>query len=411
MSNPNPRYDVEAVREDFPILKRQVCGKDLIYFDNAATTLKPKVVVDAVSEHLLMGASNVHRGVHQLSEDATQLFEGSREKMRKFINAGRCEEVIFTAGTTGSINLVAMSYGKSVLRPGDEIIASHMEHHSNIVPWQILCEQTGAVLKVMPMNSKGELILEEYEKLLSDRTKIVSIVYVSNALGTINPVKIITELAHKKGAVVMVDAAQAAAHIELDVQSLGCDFLALSSHKIFGPTGAGVLYGRYELLAKMPPLFGGGDMIESVTFEKTSYAKLPNLHEAGTPDIAGVIGLGAAVDYITGLGLKKIQAYEDNLLDNGTKCLEQVEGLNIIGTAENKASVLTFTLDGVHPHDIGSMLDMDGIAIRAGHHCAQPVMQYYGVPATARASLSIYNTKEEFDTLAVSLTKLREMFN
>jgi len=403
-------FDVDSVREDFPILEREVRGKSLIYLDNAATTLKPKMVAEAVYEHYLMGASNVHRGVHQLSEDATRLYEGSREKVRKFLNARRSEQVIFTSGTTASINLVAKSYGKSNLKEGDEIIISQMEHHSNIVPWQMLCQEVGCTLKVIPMNAAGELIIEEYEKLLSERTKIVSVVYISNALGTINPVKTITEMAHKHGAVVLLDAAQAVAHTPIDVQSLDCDFLAFSSHKLFGPTGVGVLYGRTELLAKMPPLMGGGDMIETVTFEKSTYAKLPNLHEAGTPNIAGVIGLGAAVDFVTGVGLKQIAAYEDRLLEYGTKKLIEVEGLKLIGTAENKASVLAFTLDGVHPHDIGSVLDMDGIAVRAGHHCAQPVMQFYGVPATARASLSLYNKKEEIDKLAESLTKLREMF-
>jgi len=403
-------FDVDSVREDFPILEREVRGKSLIYLDNAATTLKPKMVAEAVYEHYLMGASNVHRGVHQLSEDATRLYEGSREKVRKFLNARRSEQVIFTSGTTASINLVAKSYGKSNLKEGDEIIISQVEHHSNIVPWQMLCQEVGCTLKVIPMNAAGELIIEEYEKLLSERTKIVSVVYISNALGTINPVKTITEMAHKHGAVVLLDAAQAVAHTPIDVQSLDCDFLAFSSHKLFGPTGVGVLYGRTELLAKMPPLMGGGDMIETVTFEKSTYAKLPNLHEAGTPNIAGVIGLGAAVDFVTGVGLKQIAAYEDRLLEYGTKKLIEVEGLKLIGTAENKASVLAFTLDGVHPHDIGSVLDMDGIAVRAGHHCAQPVMQFYGVPATARASLSLYNKKEEIDKLAESLTKLREMF-
>jgi cysteine desulfurase / selenocysteine lyase len=410
MNNINAPYDVESVREDFPILERQVRGKDLIYFDNAATTLKPNVVSEAVLNHYRMGASNIHRGVHQLSEDATMLFEGTRSKMQKFLNAGRSEEIIFTSGTTAGINLIAKSYGRSVLKKGDEILISYMEHHSNIVPWQMLCEEIGCVLKVVPMNQDGEMIMEEFDRLLTPKTKIVSIVYISNALGTINPIKTITDMAHKKGAVVVVDAAQAVAHVKIDVQTLGCDFLVLSSHKLFGPTGVGVLYGRNELLAKMPPLMGGGDMIETVSFEKTTYAKLPNLHEAGTPDIAGVIGLGAAIDFVRGIGLKKIAAYEAELLDYGTKVLEEVEGLKLIGTAKKKASVLAFTLDGVHPHDIGSCLDMDGIAIRAGHHCAQPVMQFYGLPATARASLSIYNKKEELDALAVSLKKIREMF-
>ncbi len=403
-------FDVNAIRDDFPILERQVREKDLVFLDNAATTLKPKMVVDVVAEHYLMGASNIHRGVHQLSEDATRLYEGARDKTRHFINAARSEEVIFTSGTTASINLIAKSYGKSQLKSGDEVLISYMEHHSNIVPWQMLCDEIGCVLKVVPINDKGELIMEEFEKLLTERTKIVSITYVSNALGTINPVKTITEMAHNKGAIVIVDAAQAVAHIKIDVQALGCDFLAMSAHKLFGPTGVGFLYGRNELLAQMPPLMGGGDMIEMVTFEKTTYAKLPNLHEAGTPHIAGVIGLGAAIDYVCGVGLEKIQAYENELLVYGTECLRSVKGLNLIGTADNKASVISFTLDDVHPHDIGSILDMDGIAVRAGHHCAQPVMQHFGVPATARASLAFYNRKSEFEKLAKSLDKIREMF-
>ena len=403
-------FDVERVREDFPNLSREVQGKPLIYLDNAATTLKAQVVIDAVTDYYAKYSANVHRGVHTLSEEATIHYEGTREKVRSFINARDKSEIIFTSGTTAAINLVAQSFGRSHLREGDEVLISQMEHHSNIVPWQILADQIGIVLKVAPMNEKGELIWDEFEALVNEKTKLISIVAVSNSLGTINPYKKITSLAKSRDIPVLLDAAQLMAHAKLDVQALECDFVAFSGHKMFGPTGVGVLYGRRELLKRMPPVIGGGDMIRTVSFEKSTYADIPYKFEAGTPNIAGVIGLGAAVDYIRSINRDSILAYERELLAYGTEQLQTVDGLKLIGTAENKNSILAFILDGVHPHDIGSLLNMDGIAIRAGHHCTQPVMQYYGVPATARASLSIYNRKEDIDHLVVSLKKAREMF-
>lgn len=402
--------DVAAIRKDFPILSTTVHGKPLVYLDNAATTLKPKQVVQTIERHYLLGAANVHRGLHFLSEEATREYEGARDKVRAFLNAQDTAEIIFTSGTTASINLVAQSYGASTLKPGDEIVITHMEHHSNIVPWQMLCEYTGAKLRVAPIDDDGSVNMDALAKLIGPKTKLVSVVYVSNSLGTINPVTDIIALAKAQGAKVLLDAAQTVAHLPVDVQKLDCDFLAFSAHKIFGPTGVGVLYGKRALLNAMPPIFGGGDMIRSVTFEKTEYAPLPHKFEAGTPNIGGVIGLGAAIDYVTKIGHAAIAAHEDELLRYGMARLSEVPNLKFVGTATKKASILAFTLGDVHPHDIGSLLDQDGIAIRAGHHCTQPVMARFGVPATARASLSFYNTKDEVDALAASLRKVQEMF-
>ena len=400
---------VEEIRKDFPILSTTARGRPLVYLDNAATTLKPKSVVEAVQRHLLLGASNVHRGVHYLSEKATADFEASREKVRSFINAREKAEIIFTAGTTVGINLVAHSYG-SLLKAGDEIIISAMEHHSNIVPWQMLCERQGLTLRVVPVNDRGELDLTALEQLINQKTRLVAIVAVSNALGTINPIKHIIDLAHSHDVPVLLDAAQAVAHIPLDVQTLDVDFLVFSSHKLFGPTGLGVLYGRRELLDRMPPFLGGGDMIRSVTFAKTTYAELPAKFEAGTPHIAGVIGLGAAIDYVNHVGLAAIASAEDELLHYGKRCLSEIPGLRMIGTAEHKTSIFGFVLDDIHPHDIGTLLDQEGIAIRAGHHCTQPLMDRFGVPATARASLAFYNTKSEIDSLVQAILKVQRLF-
>ncbi|TWW09260.1 cysteine desulfurase [Planctomyces bekefii] len=407
---PWTQEDIEIIRQDFPALKQLARGKPLVYLDSGATALKPKVVVDAEVEHLLYGASNVHRGVHFLSEQATRKFEDSREKARAFLNARETSEIIFTSGTTAGINLVAYSFG-SLLKAGDEVLISHMEHHSNIVPWQMLCERQVVVLLVAPIDDRGELIMEEFARLIGPKTRLVAITALSNALGTINPLQEIVRLAHAKDVPVLFDAAQAAPHMALDVQALDVDFLTISSHKLFGPTGVGVLYGKRALLERMPPFLGGGDMIRSVSFERTTYAPLPAKFEAGTPNISGVIAFGVALDYINKLGLARIAAYEHELLDYGTKVLSTVPGLTLVGTARHKASILSFTLDNVHPHDIGTMLDQDGIAIRAGHHCAQPVMSRYGVPATARASLAFYNTKAELDLLAQSLRKCVEVFS
>jgi cysteine desulfurase / selenocysteine lyase len=403
-------FEVEKVRKDFPILSEKVHGKSLVYFDNAATSQKPQVVIDAVHRYLSTYNSNIHRGVHGLSERATEAFEQSRKKVQRFINAAESREVIFVRGTTEAINLVAQSYGRTHIGSGDEIVISGMEHHSNIVPWQILCEQTGAVLRVVPINDAGELLLDEYEKLLTPRTRLVSIVHVSNSLGTINPVREIVHLAHRQGIPVLVDGAQATPHLTVDVRALDCDFYAFSGHKVFGPTGIGVLYGKAELLEAMPPYQGGGDMIKSVTFEKTLYNDLPYKFEAGTPHITGVIGLGAALDYLNGIGLERIIPYEHGLLEYATEALSPIPDLRIIGTAREKASLISFVLDGVHAHDVGTILDHDGVAIRAGHHCTMPVMQRFGVPATARASLAFYNTKEEIDVLVGAIHKAIEMF-
>ena len=403
-------FEADSIREDFPILKQLVYGKPLVYLDNAATSQKPTAVIDAMTHYYATDNSNIHRGVHLLSERATQQYEEARVKAQHFINAAAPKEIIFTRGTTEAINLVAGSYGRANVVSGDEVLISAMEHHSNIVPWQILCEEKGARLRVAPINDDGELILEEFAKLLNERTKIVSLAHVSNALGTINPIRAIVEIAHRHNVPVMIDGAQAAPHMKLHVQELNCDFYAFSGHKVFGPTGIGVLYGKASLLDAMPPYQGGGDMIASVTFEKTTYNTLPYKFEAGTPNIAGTIGLGAAIDYVNQIGVERIARYEQELLDYGTDALSQIPGLRLIGTAKDKAGVLSFVLEGVHPHDVGTILDREGIAIRTGHHCAMPVMDRFGIPATARASLAFYNTKEEIDALVAGIHKVKEVF-
>jgi cysteine desulfurase/selenocysteine lyase len=404
-------FDVNRVRADFPILNQQVYGRPLVYLDNAATSQKPSVVIDALNDYYTKANANVHRGVHYLSQLATREYEEARHKVKCFLNAADTREIIFTRGTTESINLVASSYGRRFLKEGDEIIISAMEHHSNIVPWQLLCEQVGANLRVIPINDDGELMVDEFARLLGPRTRFVSLVHLSNALGTINPIKRVIELAHSQDVPVLVDGAQAAPHLKVDVRELDCDFYAFSGHKLCGPTGIGVLYGKAELLEAMPPYQGGGDMIASVSFEKTTYNALPYKFEAGTPHIAGVIGLGVAIDYLSELGLERITAYEKELLDYATELIGTVPGLRIIGTAREKASVLSFTIDNIHPHDIGTILDQEGIAIRAGHHCAQPVMKRFGVPATARASFAFYNTKEEVEALVGAIHRVIEVFS
>ena len=403
--------DLTSIRADFPILRQRIHGKSLVYLDNAASVQKPKAVIDAISECYSGYYANIHRGVHLLSERSTMAYEGAREKVRAFLNAASTQEIIFTRNTTESINLVASSFGGSAVKAGDEIIITGMEHHSNIVPWQLLCDRTGAVLKVAPFTDAGELILEEYERLLnSGRVKLAAFVHISNALGTINPVKMMVDLAHARGVPTLVDGAQSVPHLTVDVQNLDCDFYAFSGHKLYGPSGVGVLYGKQALLDAMPPYQGGGDMISVVTFEKTEYADLPNKFEAGTPNIAGVIGMGAALDWLNAIGLDAVAAHEQQLLDYATAQLLEIPGLIIMGTARDKAALVAFTLQGVHPHDIGTILDREGIAIRAGHHCAQPVMQRYGVPATARASLAVYNSRDEVDALVKALWKVKELF-
>lgn len=403
-------FDVAKIREDFPILSTKVHGKPLVYLDNAATTQKPNAVLEMQNIYYREQNANIHRGVHHLSEVATFEYEKARGKVKNFINASDNKEIIFTSGTTAGINLVASSFSKTFLNAGDEVIISAMEHHSNIVPWQLICEERGAILHIIPMNDDGELILEEYEKMLSPKVKIVSVVYISNSLGTINPIKQIIELAHRNGSKVLIDGAQAVAHKKVDVRELDCDFFVFSGHKIFGPTGIGILYGKASLLEQMKPYQGGGDMIRSVTFEKTTFNDLPYKFEAGTPNIVGGIGLGAAIDYVNLIGVDTIAEYETELLSYGTEVLKNVEGLRLIGTAKEKASVLSFVLEHAHPHDIGTILDREGIAIRTGHHCTQPVMQRFGIPATARASISIYNTKEELDILVRGIEKVKEIF-
>jgi cysteine desulfurase/selenocysteine lyase len=404
------RFDVLAARRDFPILNRTVHGKPLVYLDNGATSQKPQVVIDALSRYYREENANIHRGVHYLSEWATTAYEEGREKVRAFINAGHKEEILFVRGTTEAINLVAQSYGRSFIKPGDEIVVSAMEHHSNIVPWQMLREQSGARLRVIPINHDGELVLDEYRRLLNDRTKLVSVTHVSNALGTVVPVHEIVSAAHERGIPVMLDGAQAVPHLKIDVQALGCDFYAFSGHKMFGPTGIGVLYGRRELLDKMPPYQGGGDMISLVTFEKTHYNVLPYKFEAGTPHIAGGIALGTAVDYLQRLEWDKVAAHEGELLAYATEKLTAIDGLRIIGTAKHKAGVISFVFDKIHAHDVGTILDEEGVAVRAGHHCAMPVMQRFGVPATTRASFAFYNTREEIDILAGAILKALKVF-
>ncbi len=404
-------FDVARIRGDFPILRREVNGRPLVYLDSAATSQKPQVVIDRISRYYAEENANVHRGVHFLSQLATREIEDARIKAQRFLNAAESHEVIFTRGTTEGINLVAQSYGRKYVHAGDEILISALEHHSNIVPWQMLCEQAGAKLRVIPINDQGELLLDEFAKLLNPRVRIVAVNHISNALGTINPIRRIIELAHSQDIPVLIDGAQAAPHLKIDVRELDCDFYAFSGHKICGPTGIGILYGKSHWLESMPPFMGGGDMIASVTFEKSTWNTLPYKFEAGTPNIADAIGLGTAIDYLNEIGLDRIAAYEHELLQYATETIGAIPGVTIIGTAREKASVLSFTLDGVHPHDIGTVLDQLGIAIRAGHHCAQPVMKRFNVPATARASFAFYNTKEEIDALAAALHQVIEVFN
>ncbi len=402
-------FNVEKIRKDFPILKEKVHGKPLVYLDNAATTQKPNLVIETLERYYREYNANIHRGLHLLSEKATAAYEASRVTAQKFLNAADHREIIFTRGATEGINLVAQTWGRQNVKAGDEILITTMEHHSNIVPWQMLCEEKGAVLKVVPINDAGELVLEELYRLLSPKTKLVAITHVSNALGTVNPIAEIIQAAHAKGAKVLVDGAQAIPHLSVDVRALDCDFYVFSGHKIYGPTGIGVLYGKYALLDSMPPYQGGGDMIASVTFEKTLYKKPPYKFEAGTPHIAGVIGLGAALDYVSKIGLSTIAAHEHDLLVYGTQKLLEVPGLQIIGNARFKAGVLSFTLGEIHPHDIGTIMDRQGVAVRAGHHCAQPVMDRFQVPATARASFGLYNTHKEIDVLVKAIHKVKEV--
>jgi cysteine desulfurase/selenocysteine lyase len=402
--------DVNKIRRDFPILKQKVHGKPLVYLDNGATSQKPQIVIDTLNRYYVAENSNIHRGVHFLSERATAAYEEGRHKIKRFLNARSEQEVIFVRGTTEAINLVAQSYGRTFLKEGDEIIVSAMEHHSNIVPWQILCEQIGARLRVIPINHDGELIVDEYRHLLNEKTKLVSITHVSNALGTIVPVKGVVRLAHERNVPVVVDGAQAVPHLKVDVQDLACDFYAFSGHKLFGPTGVGILYGRAELLDSMPPYQGGGDMISLVTFEKTHYNILPYKFEAGTPHIAGGIGLAAAIDYLGGLEWRQVAAHEHDLLVYATAALSDIEGLRIIGTAKEKAGVISFVFDHVHAHDVGTILDQEGVAVRAGHHCAMPVMQRFGVPATTRASFALYNTRKEVDILVRAIHRALKVF-
>ena len=411
MSSNYFQFDVDKIRADFPVLDQMINGNPLVYLDNAATSQKPQSVIDSLVNYYSTENANVHRGVHTLSQRATDDYEEARAKIRRFINAEKDEEIIFVRGTTEGINLISQTFGRSCISEGDEIIISSMEHHSNIVPWQILCQEKGAKLRVVPVNDIGELLLDEYERLFTANTKLVSIVHQSNALGTINPAKEIVDIAHGHGVPVLLDGAQAIAHLGVDVRDLGCDFYAFSGHKLYGPTGIGVLYGKGSLLEEMPPYQAGGEMIRSVTFEETLYNTLPNKFEAGTPNIAGAIGLGAAIDYIGTIGMDEILVYESELLQYGTDRLSGIEGLKIIGTADKKGSVISFIMEGVHPHDIGTILDAEGIAIRTGHHCAQPLMDRFGVPATARASLAFYNTKEEIDVLVRGIDRVIEVFS
>ena len=402
--------DPARIRRDFPILSRKVHGKPLAYLDNAATSQKPQQVIDAVSRYYSRTNANIQRGVHLLSVRATDAYEATRERVQKFLNAARAEEIVFVRSTTEAINLVAQTAGRSVLNPGDEVIVSQMEHHSNIVPWQMLCQEKGARLRVIPVSRRGELVLDEYEKLLNHRTRIVAVTHVSNVLGTINPVRKLVEMAHGHGALVLLDGAQAVPHVKVDVQELECDFYCFSGHKIYGPTGVGILYGKWNHLETMPPYQGGGEMIRSVSFEGTTYNEPPHKFEGGTPNIAGGVALATALDYLENLGLDRVAAYENELLEYATSRLSQVPGLRLIGTAPAKAAVLSFVLDEVHPHDMGTILDLEGVAIRTGHHCAQPLMDHYGLPATARASLAFYNTREEVDALCRGLEKVIEVF-
>ena len=405
-----PALDVERIRDDFPILHRMVRGKLLVYLDSAATTQKPRAVLDALARYYAHGNANIHRGVYVLSEEATAAYDAARAKVQRFVNAAASREIVFTRNSTEGINLVAQSFGRRNIGPGDEIVITHMEHHSNIVPWQLLCEQVGARLRVAPIDDSGTLQLDELERLIGPRTRLVSVVHLSNSLGTINPVRDIVEMAHRRDVPVLIDGSQAVYHMPVDVQALGCDFYVFTGHKLYGPTGIGVLYGREALLEQMPPYQGGGDMIRSVTFEKTTYADLPHKFEAGTPHIAGAIGLGAAVDYVQGIGFDAVAPHEADLLAYGTAALSEVKGLRLIGTAAHKASILAFVMKGAHPHDVGTIVDTEGVAIRTGHHCTQPIMERFGVPATARASVAMYNTRDEIDVLVHALERVREMF-
>jgi cysteine desulfurase/selenocysteine lyase len=407
---PARTFDVRRIREDFPILKQKMHGKPLVYLDNAATSQKPQAVIDALLHFYLVDCANIHRGVYLLSERSTQAYEDARVKLQRFMNAAEPREIVYVRGSTEGINLVAQTYGRQHIGAGDEILITAMEHHSNIVPWQMLCEEKGCRLRVGPINDRGELILDEFEKLINDRTRLVSVAHVSNALGTINPVKQIVEMAHGRNIPVLVDGAQAVPHIKVDVRALDCDFYAISGHKLFGPTGIGALYGKANLLESMPPYQGGGDMILSVTFEKTIYNHIPNKFEAGTPNIAGAIGWGAGLDYLTRIGMENISSYEHALLTYATEAIGQIPGVRLIGTAREKAGVLSFLLEGIHPHDVGTVLDQEGIAVRTGHHCAQPVMERFRVPATVRASLAFYNTKQEINALAAGLEHVKAMF-
>ena len=404
------RFDAARVRRDFPILDQRVHDHPLVYLDNAATSQKPLAVIDAVSRYYLRDNANIHRGVHELSQRATRSYEEAREKIRRFVNAASDREIVYVGGTTGAINLVAQSYGRSRVGKGDEIVLTTMEHHSNIVPWQILAEEKGAHLKIAPVDDRGELILEDLEKLLGERTRIVAMVHLSNSLGTVNPVREVIRMAHARGIPVLLDGAQAAAHLRIDVQELDCDFYAFSGHKMYGPTGIGILYGKEKLLEAMPPYQSGGDMISSVSFEKTRYNRLPFKFEAGTPNIAGVIGLAAAVDYLEEIGIEAAAAHENELLAYATEAVSQIPRLRIVGTAPEKAGILSFVIEGVHPHDIGTILDEQGVAIRAGHHCTQPLMERYGIPATARASFAMYNTRQDVDALIAGIHKVLEVF-
>lgn len=402
--------DIQKIRADFPILSQTVNGKPLVYFDNGATSQKPQIVIDAEVKYYQEINANIHRGVHTLSQLATDAYEISRGKVKEHINAKFAHEVLFTSGTTHGINLVTNGFA-SILKPGDEVIVSSLEHHSNIVPWQMLCEKTGAILKVIPMNENGELIIEAFDALLSEKTKVVTVNHISNALGIINPIKYIIDKAHTVGAAVLIDGAQAVPHLKPDVQELDCDFYAFSGHKMCGPTGTGILYGKEEWLNKLPPYQGGGEMIKEVTFEKTTYADLPHKFEAGTPNIAGGIVLGTAIDYLNSVGFENIHKYETELLDYATKRLSEIEGLRIYGTGKNKASVISFNIDGIHPYDVGSIIDKLGIAVRTGHHCAQPIMNFFCIPGTIRASFSFYNTKEEIDQMVDAVKKAQIMLS
>jgi cysteine desulfurase/selenocysteine lyase len=411
LSSPvQPAFDVRKVRQDFPALHQEVHGKQLVYLDSAATSLKPQVVLDAVDEVYAKDCANIHRAVHLLSQRATARFEQARDKVRVFLNAASNAEIVFTRGTTEAINLVAQSWGRSALREGDEILVTEVEHHSNIVPWQIVCQQTGAKLVVVPMTDRGEVTREAFEQKLSDRTRLVAMAHVSNALGTVLPVSEVISLAHDRGALVLLDGAQAVSHVDVDVRALGCDFYAFSGHKLYGPTGIGALYGRERLLDSMPPYQGGGDMIRSVTFEETIYNELPYKFEAGTPNIAGAIGLGAAIDYFGSFDAAAVHAHEDAVLRYATDALASLPGLRPIGTAPGKVAALSFLMDSAHPHDIGTIVDAEGVAIRTGHHCAQPVMEHFGIAATARASLGMYNSTDDIEALVAALRKVQELF-